>query len=71
MKRGFKGVPKPLLPAMLPVATNDDAGTSAPSAAPSQLIPDVEEHVTQQSSSEYHPPTPESQPPTPQPISPT
>ncbi|GKC48318.1 hypothetical protein Tco_1066040, partial [Tanacetum coccineum] len=36
MKRGFRGVPRPLLPAMLPVATNPSAGQEHPDVAQSQ-----------------------------------
>ncbi|GJZ81925.1 hypothetical protein Tco_0646919 [Tanacetum coccineum] len=36
MKRGFRGAPRPLLPAMLLVATNPNAGQEHDAVAPSQ-----------------------------------
>ncbi|GJS16279.1 hypothetical protein Tco_0410751 [Tanacetum coccineum] len=36
MKRGFRGAPRPLLPSMLPVATNPNAGQAHDAVAPSQ-----------------------------------
>ncbi|GJS46206.1 hypothetical protein Tco_0596327 [Tanacetum coccineum] len=37
MKRGFRGAPRPLLPSMLLVATNPNAGQAHDAVAPSQL----------------------------------
>ncbi|GKG23320.1 hypothetical protein Tco_0391356, partial [Tanacetum coccineum] len=49
MKRGFRGAPRPLLPSMLLVATNPNAGQEHDDVAPSQpssSTPQVPSHLS-------------------------
>ncbi|GKG19553.1 hypothetical protein Tco_0376652, partial [Tanacetum coccineum] len=72
MKRGFRGAPRPLLPSMLLVATNPNAGQEHASVAqsqPSSSIPQVQSQPPTPTPPPISTPTPPSIPtPTPPPI---
>ncbi|GJZ71014.1 hypothetical protein Tco_0634865 [Tanacetum coccineum] len=76
MKRGFRGAPRPLLPSMLLVATNPNAGQEHAVVAqsqPSSSTPQVQSHTPTPTPPPIHTPTPTPPPihtpiPTPPPI---
>ncbi|GJW33813.1 hypothetical protein Tco_0053845 [Tanacetum coccineum] len=74
MKRGFRGAPRPLLPSMLLVATNPNAGQEHAAVAqsqPSSSTPQVQSHTPTPTPPPIHTPTPTPPPihtPTPTPI---
>ncbi|GKB85082.1 hypothetical protein Tco_0957354 [Tanacetum coccineum] len=76
MKRGFRGAPRPLLPSMLLVATNPNAGQEHAAVAqsqPSSSTPQVQSHTSTPTPPPIHTPTPTPPPihtptPTPPPI---
>ncbi|GJV25796.1 putative ribonuclease H-like domain-containing protein [Tanacetum coccineum] len=72
MKRGFRGAPRPLLPSMLLVATNPNAGQEHAAVAqsqPSSSTPQVQSQPSTPTPPPIHTPTPTPPPiPTPTPI---
>ncbi|GJS07599.1 hypothetical protein Tco_0364395 [Tanacetum coccineum] len=61
MKRGFRGAPRPLLPSMLLVATNPNAGQEHAAVAqsqPSSSTPQVQSHTPTPTPPPIHTPTP-------------
>ncbi|GJX76136.1 hypothetical protein Tco_0322947, partial [Tanacetum coccineum] len=72
MKRGFRGAPRPLLPSMLLVATNPNAGQEHAAVAqsqPSSSTPQVQSHTPTPTPPPIHTPIPTPPPiPTPTPI---
>ncbi|GKF05132.1 hypothetical protein Tco_0035800, partial [Tanacetum coccineum] len=69
MKRGFRGAPRPLLPSMLPVATNPNAGQEHAAMAHSQLSTSTPPPISTPTPPPISTPTPPPIPtPTPPPI---